>query len=165
MPLTVPIKDMIYVVIQLILFVLFFLPVTGQEDKYSIYYFKLAGFIISTSGSIVLCVSLVQLKINFTPFPSPKKSGTLIQSGLYKFIRHPIYTGILLLALGISMYQGSAWKFAVTVALQILFYFKSEYEEKLLTNKFKKYKDYKLNTGRFFPRLRRSSFHKFGTII
>jgi protein-S-isoprenylcysteine O-methyltransferase Ste14 len=39
----------------------------------------------------------------------------------------------------------------ITIALIVLFYFKSEYEESQLISKYRDYSEYKNNTGRFFP--------------
>jgi protein-S-isoprenylcysteine O-methyltransferase Ste14 len=94
---------------------------------------------------------LLQLNKNISPFPTPKDSASLLRNGLYKFMRHPIYTGIILLFSGYSVYQNSFYKLLVSVVLVILFYLKSNYEEQRLQEKFPDYKRYKSKTGRFFP--------------
>ncbi|MBK5193648.1 MAG: isoprenylcysteine carboxylmethyltransferase family protein, partial [Flavobacteriaceae bacterium] len=75
----------------------------------------------------------------------------LIITGLYKWIRHPIYSGILLLAFSFALYQNSGFKILISFFMLILFYFKTGYEEKQLSLKFPEYKNYKMNTGRFLP--------------
>ena len=154
MQLRVPFKDLVYIAIQLILFILFFYPIYSKEDPVPGIAWKTTSVLTIVAGGIVLFFALVQLNKNLTPFPSPKDSGELVQSGLYKYIRHPIYSGILLLAIGISLNSCSSWKLVITSLLAILFYFKSQYEEDLLCKKYIEYKKYKKSTGRFIPLMR-----------
>jgi protein-S-isoprenylcysteine O-methyltransferase Ste14 len=151
MQLRVPIKDIFYIFVQLLLFILFFSPIHTKEDSGAGMTWRIIGMLLTATGSMVLIFALVQLNKNLTPFPSPKESGKLVQTGLYKYIRHPIYSGILLLATGISFYYCSVWKLTITGLLVILFYFKSVYEEVLLSKKYIEYVKYKENTGRFLP--------------
>ncbi|MBW1294208.1 DUF1295 domain-containing protein [Aquimarina litoralis] len=119
--------------------------------------FKLPSIVIDLGlwlfivGICTLLLALIQLRENLSPFPTPKKDAKLIKTGLYKFIRHPIYTGILLIAFGYAFYTHSIFKFFITIGLYILFYFKSKYEEKRLINFFSEYIDYQNTTGRFSP--------------
>ena len=109
------------------------------------------GLIISFFGGLIILLALLQLNKNLTPFPTPKNNATLLENGLYKYMRHPIYTGIILLFIGFSIYQNSLYKLSITLLLVILFHFKSNYEEQCLEQKFPDYKIYKTKTGRFFP--------------
>jgi protein-S-isoprenylcysteine O-methyltransferase Ste14 len=66
-------------------------------------------------------------------------------------MRHPIYSGIIFLFSGYSVYQNSVYKLLISLLLVILFYLKSNYEEQRLAQKFPDYKQYRSKTGRFFP--------------
>jgi protein-S-isoprenylcysteine O-methyltransferase Ste14 len=66
-------------------------------------------------------------------------------------MRHPIYSGILLFVFGYAIYSQNEYRLIIAVALLILFYFKSSYEERLLKRKFPNYTYYQQKTGRFFP--------------
>jgi protein-S-isoprenylcysteine O-methyltransferase Ste14 len=109
------------------------------------------GLALTVFGGIIIILALLQLNKNLSPFPTPKDSASLLQNGLYKYMRHPIYTGIILLFLGYSVYQNSFYKLGISLLLVILFYFKSNYEELRLEQTFPDYKNYKTKTGRFFP--------------
>lgn len=143
-------KDILFVSIQLLLFIVYIFPLAPYAFQPN-YLFKHAALVIAIAGLLMIALAILQLNKNLTPFPTPVESGSLIQTGLYKFIRHPIYSGIILIALGFGFYGGSIWKIIIGFALWILFYFKSVYEEILLTNQYPEYEAYRKNTNRFFP--------------
>lgn len=110
-----------------------------------------AGWGVGVCGLLIIALAMLQLNHNLTPFPTPKENGILIQSGLYKFVRHPIYSGIIVGAIGFGFALGSGWKIGIGAALWLLFFVKSTYEEKLLVTQYADYEAYQKRTGRFFP--------------
>lgn len=143
-------KDIFYVSIQLLLFIMYFFPVLDFDFQLSVYV-KYISLIIASVGLLIVFIAIIQLNKNLTPFPTPKENGTLIQTGLYKFVRHPVYSGIIITAIGFGCYNGSLFKTAIGFALWLLFYFKSGYEEALLKRHFKDYAEYQKSTYRLFP--------------
>jgi protein-S-isoprenylcysteine O-methyltransferase Ste14 len=113
---------------------------------------KIPSLILSILGFTVVLVALFNLDKSLTAFPTPKNNSELITSGLYKYVRHPIYTGILLTVFGYSIYSMSISRLTVSLLLSILFYFKTNYEEQKLSDKYTVYQAYKLKVGRFLPR-------------
>ena len=146
----IPVLDAVFVSIQLLLFIAYVLPVDWISFTINPV-LKIISLLIFGLGLFLLLMALFGLKSNLTPFPSPKSNATLIQSGLYKYIRHPIYTGIIFAALGLGFYDESAWKICTALVLWLLFYFKSRYEEKQLIKSFPQYLSYRKTTGRFIP--------------
>ncbi len=65
-----------------------------------------------------------------------KQDHELIERGPYHYVRHPIYTGLLLMALGSAMLNAWASAFAFCGILLIGFLFKLRAEEQLLTRHF-----------------------------
>ncbi len=145
-------KDILFVSIQFLLFFLFLFNIKSMNLKLSAFA-QLSGSMIFVFGMIVCFFSILQLNRNLSPFPTPKRDGKLIQSGLYKYIRHPIYTGIILVTFGFSIYTASGFRLLISLLLLILFYFKSLYEEEKLIEFFDSYPEYKKKTGRFLPKL------------
>lgn len=143
-------KDLIFVSIQLALFIAFLIPVSLFPFHINDV-LKYTSLLLSSIGFVTIFIAFIQLEKNLTPFPTPKENGSLIQTGLYKFVRHPIYSGIILATIFFGLYQQSFWKISIGISLWILFYFKSEYEEKKLCEKFKDYPKYQENSSRFFP--------------
>jgi protein-S-isoprenylcysteine O-methyltransferase Ste14 len=142
-------KDYWFVAIQFILFFCFIFDFDWSM-KLGLTIQKI-GFVIAVFGGMIITLALLQLNKNISPFPTPKKSSSLLQNGLYKYMRHPIYTGIILLFSGYSVYQNSVYKLLISLLLVILFYLKSNYEEQRLEQKFPDYRGYRSKTGRFFP--------------
>lgn len=85
--------------------------------------------------------------------PTPNQNADLITSGLYKRIRHPIYTGVLLVAFGITIWHGHVITMVATIFLVGLLTYKSLYEEEMLMEQYPDYGQYRRRTGRFFPKL------------
>lgn len=144
-------KDFALVAMQLLLFIGYLLPVDGSFG-FSVDV-QNAGFLLFVFGTVIVLLALLQLNKNASPFPTPGNSAVLIQNGLYKWVRHPIYSGIILMLLGYSVYQNSIYKGCITALLMLLFHFKTKYEEQQLIKKFPEYVAYKRKTGKFFLKL------------
>jgi protein-S-isoprenylcysteine O-methyltransferase Ste14 len=145
-------KDIIFVTCQLLLFILFLLnpkKIELHQSKFVIYVALVQFFF----GLVILFWAVYELRKSISPFPSPKSNAQLIQTGVFKFIRHPIYTSIFLLTFGWALFSNSLFRFIIFVALVLLFELKSRYEEQLLIQKFPDYINYKKNTGKYFPKI------------
>lgn len=148
MNLNKPIKDYLFVVVQLLFFGVYLLPLHISIINLP-EWLRCSGLSVLGLGLIFGIAAIIQLKTKLSPFPSPVASGHLITTGIFKFSRHPIYTGLLLAGFGYAVYQMSIYKALVATALSILFYYKSRYEERLMSGKFPAYADYKKRTRRF----------------
>lgn len=144
-------KDYWLVGIQFFLFLLFLFP-TNYHLEIPVF-LQIPSLILAIVGFIIVLVALFNLDKALTAFPTPKNNSELITSGLYKYVRHPIYTGILLTFFGYSIYSTSISRLIISVLLMILFYFKTNYEEQKLSQKYPEYGAYKARTGRFIPGL------------
>ncbi|WP_108801972.1 isoprenylcysteine carboxylmethyltransferase family protein [Aquimarina sp. Aq107] len=144
-------KDFLFVFIQFVLFLVYIIDLKIVSVSWLPFLDK-TGLFILIMGILIVLVSLVQLNKNLSPFPTPKLNSKLIKTGLYKFMRHPIYTGILGIAFGYGFYIGSIFKLMITTFIFVLFYFKSKYEEKKLLGFFSEYEAYKKTTSRFLPK-------------
>jgi protein-S-isoprenylcysteine O-methyltransferase Ste14 len=100
-----------------------------------------------------MLIALLQLGTNFTAYPTPTTDAKLVSSGMYKFSRHPIYSGIILFIFGYGFWDNSNYKLIIAVILVVLFYVKTTYEEQQLLQKFRDYEAYQKKVNRFFPRL------------
>lgn len=145
-----PVKDLILVSVQLVLFLLFALAGSGYAGNF---WLSLTAFVLTLSGIVICSAALLQLGKNLTPVPTPRKSGHLVDRGVYKYIRHPIYSGLILTVAGIALYNLSYPRLLVTAIIYFFFVYKSRYEESLLIEKYPEYTVYMKKTGRLFPKL------------
>lgn len=144
-------KDYLLVALQGVLFVMYIIDLEILHIKLPSI-ITITGLLIAIAGVFILLLAILQLSNNLSPFPTPKNGSSLIKNGLYHHIRHPIYTGILLIFYGYGVYYESVYKIVITSLLLILFYVKSIYEESKLRQKFPNYSTYALKTGRFLPK-------------
>jgi protein-S-isoprenylcysteine O-methyltransferase Ste14 len=110
---------------------------------------------IEVLGTALLLVAAVNLGRSLTPLPTPAARATLKTDGLYRFVRHPIYTAVLTLVFGATVRSGSAVKLGLAAALLGLFTGKAHWEEAMLRRRYAGYDDYAARTPRFLPRPRR----------
>ena len=83
------------------------------------------------------------------------KAQTLITSGPYRSIRHPIYTSFLMI-LGSTLFISSNWLIGLGwLGMTILEVFsRIRFEESLMTEYFGEgYREYRKRTGRLFPKI------------
>lgn len=81
-----------------------------------------------------------------------KKDHVLITSGPYAFVRHPIYTGLLLMMLATAIIAGKAFGFAFVGLMTIALWLKAREEEKLMLEHFPDaYAAYKARTKALIP--------------
>lgn len=144
-------KDYLLVGTQFLLFLIYLVPFDLNFEVAD--YLRFPSLLVAIIGFLIVLVALLNLDKNLTAFPTPKNNSELITSGLYRYVRHPIYTGILLIVFGYSIYSASVSRLIISLLLLILFYFKTNYEEQKLSQKYPEYLAYKARTGRFIPGL------------
>lgn len=112
---------------------------------------RVAGIIGIMIGLILTAVALAQLRRALTPFPEPRAAGELRTDGLYAWVRHPVYSGLILAAAGWGLYWASAWGAITTVALFLFFDRKAAREERALARRYAGYKDYAARVRKLLP--------------
>ncbi|CAG5000714.1 hypothetical protein DYBT9275_02518 [Dyadobacter sp. CECT 9275] len=151
-------KDLFFVGIQILLFALYVVipPIFPFNGNIIL---QIAGLVLAFTGFGICCTSLYLLRKSLTPFPTPLQKGILVTSGIYRYIRHPVYSGIWLMVAGFGFYSAHAGRLSVACLLGMLFYFKSRYEEEMLKAVYPGYRSYMAYAGRFFPKLRKNQKH------
>lgn len=138
-----------YVFVQAVLLAL--LVFLDQSVGPEIHRFLIMGWFIEWLGILGVLVCAASLRRSLTVVPIPKEGGKLSTSGLYRYVRHPMYSSVLLFALGIALHGGSVIKYLLVVCLYVLFHMKSVYEEKYLRLKYSDYAEYSARIPRFIP--------------
>jgi protein-S-isoprenylcysteine O-methyltransferase Ste14 len=81
---------------------------------------------------------------------------TLVTTGPFKYVRHPMYVSIYIILLGIGILFFSKIWFIIMLAFVPVFYLNCKIEEKQMIVLHKqKYLNYKKGTGMFLPRIKR----------
>lgn len=122
-------------------------PVPGWLD--------VVGYLLMAAGTVVVLAAGLRLGPSLTPTPVPTDNGRLTTTGLYRFSRHPIYSGVLLIVAGIVIRSGSILNAAVGALAVVFFTVKARWEEDRLRERYPDYDAYAAATGRFLPRLLR----------
>lgn len=141
-------KDVVLVTLQaLLLIALVACPPTWllPGSPYPVY----LAYVIIGLGLLTALLAVTQLKTALTPWPTPRPGGRLVTTGMYGWARHPIYGGLLLMALGVVLLKGSGLHLLLAGALFGLLYYKSVYEEQLLRQQYPEYAAYADHVRRF----------------
>ena len=88
---------------------------------------------------------------NFNIVPEIKEDCELIQTGPYRFVRHPMYTSVMLIGLSATLYGFALWKIAVLAILIVVLYLKAKREEGLWCEKDSEYRVYRDKSKMFIP--------------
>ena len=117
--------------------------------------FTYIGISISTIAISFFISSKITLGKNYSPCYDQRKPKNITSSGLYKYVRHPIYSSNILLLIGTFMISGS-YLMLVNIFILSFFYTISAYrEEKYLITNFNYYNGYSKKTGMFLPKYRK----------
>jgi protein-S-isoprenylcysteine O-methyltransferase Ste14 len=125
----------------------FAFPIFGNAQ------FELIGIAVIFIGIILRFAAIKQLGKFFTVDVTIRKDHVLMQSGFYKYVRHPSYTGSLLSFLGFGISLNN-WIGLALIFLPIFFSFinRMNIEEKVLKEQFgSQYTDYMKKTKRLIP--------------
>jgi protein-S-isoprenylcysteine O-methyltransferase Ste14 len=112
-----------------------------------------SGIALMILGGAIMLVAFLNLGSALTPTPVPVAGAGLRTSGLYSRIRHPIYTGLLTLAVGVVLRSPGPWPVFWLLVLAVILTTKSVWEERMLSAAYPDYERYRSGTGRFLPRL------------
>ena len=109
------------------------------------WWLKGAGVLLVLAGSVVVASAARALGPGLTPFPRPARAGELRVEGPYGVVRHPVYSGAILVFVGVSLAL-SPWSLVATAALTLLWALKSRVEERFLGARYPGYAAYREQT-------------------
>lgn len=127
----------------------------GGDDWTAPTWLSAAAWLIEMAGLAIVAAGLINLGRSATPLPTPTANGQLRSTGLYGFVRHPIYSGLMAFSIGSATRSGSVFVTIAAVALIGWLMFKSRWEERWLRERYLGYAAYAARTPRFVPFTRR----------
>jgi len=88
---------------------------------------------------------------NFNITPEIKTNATLITTGAYRYVRHPMYFSVIMMMLGVVISRFNGLSLLLYSLLIVTLLQKAKKEEKLWVNYSKAYCDYQQKTKRIIP--------------
>ena len=110
-----------------------------------------AIFVIAISILLAFWSIYTMQKSKLRIFPEPSIDAILITDGPYRYIRHPMYTSVLLGCLGLVLIQFNLIRLAIFGLLVLNLLFKLHWEETMLKRKFDGYRKYCDDTFKLVP--------------
>lgn len=117
---------------------------------------SILGWTFVLGGVVLVAVAAGALGSALTPTPVPREGTELVTGGLYGWVRHPIYSGVLLAVFGIAIRSGQVLTVLTGMATLGFFWVKSSYEERWLRAAHPGYDEYARRVPRLVPRIDRS---------
>jgi protein-S-isoprenylcysteine O-methyltransferase Ste14 len=112
---------------------------------------QVAGIVVSVGGLLLMYRGYIDLRQSFSPLPRPTEQASLTQRGVYRRLRHPIYTGVVLAAIGWGISHASLLALALSVVLAVVLDLKARREEVWLRQRYPDYGQYASRTKKFVP--------------
>jgi len=112
---------------------------------------SIAGAAITAAGAWLVVWGLICLGDALTPFPGPLAHSTLQRQGAYRWMRHPIYAGVMLASFGWALWWLSAIGVSCAILLALFFDRKAAFEEARLREQYPDYPDYARAVKKFIP--------------
>ncbi|GMH45341.1 hypothetical protein BSKO_13298 [Bryopsis sp. KO-2023] len=109
------------------------------------------GFLTFAAGCFFVGYGVLSCGRSISPLPYPRENGELVVDGMYAYVRHPIYGGLILAAGGLAAMLRSEVRFVLTFLLYWVVERVVAVEEKALQQKYAEYADYKSSTKKLFP--------------
>lgn len=113
------------------------------------------GALLAIVGLIIRVISILTLKQHFTYTVTKIENHELIETGFYKFIRHPGYLGQILIFTGVAT-SLSNWLSVIIMVIPVLFgyIYRIKVEERFMIDQLgQKYIDYQKKTKKLIPKL------------
>jgi protein-S-isoprenylcysteine O-methyltransferase Ste14 len=110
-----------------------------------------AGALLTAIGIGFAIWARLNLGRNWSSHPAMKEHHELVTTGPYAYVRHPIYTGIMLAALGTAI-MSSIFGVGMLIFISIFFALRINKEEKIMLELFpEQYPIYQKHTKRLVP--------------
>ena len=110
------------------------------------------GLFIECAGILVGIHAIYTMKItNMNITPMVKDGAHLVTSGIYKFVRHPMYLALIIAVIPLIVDYFTWFRGIIFLTLIVTLFAKIKYEEALLIISFPKYLDYQKKSWRLIP--------------
>ena len=113
---------------------------------------QIISVVLAVLGLFVAIIARKELADNWSGRIDLKENHKLVTSGIYNYIRHPIYTGVLTMFFGTALFYESLVIWFLFVVFTVFFGYKLKAEERFMSKHFpKEYPEYKKHTKYLIP--------------
>lgn len=112
----------------------------------------LAARMLTGVAGVVLALAFVTLRSSVTVFPEPREGVPFITQGIYSYVRHPMYLGVLLFGAAMVCVKWTWLTLAIWLVLLADLQLKYRYEDRLLAAKWPQAALYQATVGALLPR-------------
>ena len=103
---------------------------------------------LTLAGTAGALIAIARLGTSFSLMPEAR---TLVTSGVYSVVRHPLYLAEMIGVAGLAIQFQQPWAFMLAGGAFGLQYWRTVFEERVLREAFPEYADYARRTSRFIP--------------
>jgi protein-S-isoprenylcysteine O-methyltransferase Ste14 len=114
---------------------------------------RVLGSGVLAGGASITVAGYRALGSSHSPWTTPRADGRLVTVGIYRRLRHPIYAGWCVAALGAALLTGSPIGIGLAGVLAVFYDLRSREEERLLAQRYPSYSVYAQHTSKFVPHL------------
>lgn len=146
---------MVFLAVLVLPIIYLFTPILSVADYDLPFPLRLAGCPVLVASLLLFWRSHIDLGQNWSVSLEIRESHTLISSGVYQSVRHPMYASIWLWSIAQGMIL-SNWLagWALLPAFAVMYFIRIPREERLMAETFgDSYHQYSVQTGRVFPRM------------
>lgn len=126
------------------------LPAGGLSTGPRVPEASLGGLAI-VGGAFLAIRGVLDLGASLSPFPRPTETNRLVETGVFRFVRHPVYAGLVLAAIGWGLGTTSLVAIGLSLLLLVWLDLKSRREEAWLAIRHPAYAAYRTRTRKFLP--------------
>jgi protein-S-isoprenylcysteine O-methyltransferase Ste14 len=106
---------------------------------------------LCAGGIVLLLVAISRIGQSIQMAPEPKKTATLITTGVYRYFRHPIYTAIIAVVVGLFLRKPTLPAVTAGTIVILFLLLKVQFEEKLLRARYPQYAEYMTTSWGILP--------------
>jgi protein-S-isoprenylcysteine O-methyltransferase Ste14 len=126
------------------------LDVNSLSGMYWVLFLIGLGLIIT--GIVIRLVAIATLKKNYSGRLRIREDHTLIKNGIYHWIRHPVYLGLIITYIGVPVLLSSVLGFLVMLLIIPLLIHRIKLEERMLIERFgAEYEEYAEHSRKLIP--------------
>jgi protein-S-isoprenylcysteine O-methyltransferase Ste14 len=112
---------------------------------------SVAGVALMLAGAALAAAAMLRLGGNLSALPYPKDGAPLVETGPYRIVRNPIYSGLIMAAFGWGLFVHGWLTLLYAAVLFAFFDVKSRVEERWLWGRFPGYAEYAKRVRKLVP--------------